>query len=92
MKSVLIAPRKYVQGRGVLTELGDYLKPLGRKPSFCGRVRQEDRWRHRLRQPCCGGIEMVDVLFEGEATGDERGVSARSPRERGADFPSALRR
>ena len=26
MKKVLIAPRKYVQGRGVLGQLGEYLK------------------------------------------------------------------
>jgi glycerol dehydrogenase-like iron-containing ADH family enzyme len=32
MKKVLIAPRKYIQGRGVLGELGDYLKLLGVKP------------------------------------------------------------
>ena len=32
MKTVLIGPRKYVQGRGVLAELGDYLKLLGAKP------------------------------------------------------------
>ena len=32
MKSVLIAPRKYVQGRGVLAELGAYLKMLGTFP------------------------------------------------------------
>ena len=31
MKSVLIAPRKYVQGRGVLEELGEFLRPLGKK-------------------------------------------------------------
>ena len=32
MKKVLIAPQKYIQGRGVLGELGDYLKLLGKKP------------------------------------------------------------
>ena len=32
MKKVLIAPRKYVQGRGVLGELGEYLKLLGDRP------------------------------------------------------------
>ena len=32
MKSVLIAPRKYIQGRNVLGELGSYLKLLGKKP------------------------------------------------------------
>ena len=28
----LIAPRKYVQGRGVLAEIGTYLAMLGRRP------------------------------------------------------------
>ena len=32
MKAVLIAPRKYVQGRGVLKEVGTYLAMLGKKP------------------------------------------------------------
>ena len=32
MKTVLITPNKYVQGRGVLNELGDYVKMLGEKP------------------------------------------------------------
>ena len=32
MNSVLIAPRKYVQGRGALKDSGKYLKLLGRKP------------------------------------------------------------
>ena len=31
MKKVLIAPRKYIQGRGVLGELGTYLKLLGQE-------------------------------------------------------------
>ena len=31
MKNVLISPRKYVQGRGALSDLGHYLKPLGQK-------------------------------------------------------------
>jgi len=32
MKSILIAPRKYVQGRGVIKEIGGYLRLLGKKP------------------------------------------------------------
>ena len=32
MKIVFIAPRKYVQGRGVMAEIGPYLAMLGKKP------------------------------------------------------------
>lgn len=31
MANVLIAPRKYVQGKGIMTELGQYLKPIGKR-------------------------------------------------------------
>ncbi len=86
MKSVLIAPRKYVQGRGVLAELGTYLKMLGRKPLV-------------LWDPCVKGIvgatvaeslrgaglEMVDVEFQGEATREERDRVTAVARENGAD-------
>ncbi len=87
MKSVLIAPRKYVQGRGVLAELGDYLKPLGKKALVlwdeCVKKIVGDTVAASL---AAAGIEMVDVLFQGEATGDERGRVSKIARESGADI------
>ena len=86
MKSVLIAPRKYIQGRGVLAELGGCLKLLGTKPLV-------------LWDPCVKGIvgqtvaasvhraglEMVDVEFRGEATREERDRVTAIARDHGAD-------
>ena len=34
MKMVMIAPRKYVQGRGVIAEIGACLADMGKKPLF----------------------------------------------------------
>lgn len=87
MKSVLIAPRKYVQGRGVLGELGEFLKPLGKKALVlwdeCVKGIVGETVAKSLAD---AGIELVDVLFEGEATGDERGRIAQVARDSGADI------
>lgn len=87
MKSVLIAPRKYVQGRGVLGELGEFLKPLGKKALVlwdeCVKGIVGETVTASL---AAAGIELVDVLFEGEATGDERGRVAQIARDSGADI------
>jgi len=86
MKSVLIAPRKYIQGRGVLGELGDYLKLLGTRPLV-------------LWDPCVKGIvgqtvtssvqraglELIAVDFQGEATKEERDRVTAIAKENGAD-------
>ncbi len=87
MKKVLIAPRKYIQGRGVLGQLGEYLKPLG----SCGLV---------LWDPVVGeivgdtvrssfdaaGMKLIDVQFQGEATADERARVTAIAREHQADM------
>ncbi len=53
MKKVLIAPRKYIQGRAVLNELGSYLKLLGSKPLvFVGLVCHGACRRLRLKRAC----------------------------------------
>ncbi len=87
MKSVLIAPRKYVQGRGVLGELGEYLKPMGKKALVlwdeCVKGIVGDTVAASL---AAAGIELVDVLFEGEATGDERGRVGKIAKESGAEI------
>lgn len=87
MKSVLIAPRKYIQGRGVLAELGDYLKLLGNRPlvlwDSCvkGIVGQTI-----ARSLEAAGMEMVDVDFQGEATPEERARVTKLAKEAGADI------
>ena len=87
MKSVLIAPRKYVQGRGVLNELGTYLRMLGRKPLVL--------WDSRVKAIVAetvsaslkeAGLDLVDVEFRGEATREERDRVTGIARESGADI------
>ena len=73
MKTVLIAPRKYIQGRNVLRELGDYLKLLGQKPLIvwdpCVKGIVGPTVQTSVRD---AGLDMIDVEFQGEATAGER--------------------
>ena len=86
MKSVLIAPRKYVQGRGALKEVGAYLRVLGNKPLVL--------WDSNVKEivgPTVlasiqeAGLEAVDVEFQGEATQQERERVGRVAGESRAD-------
>ena len=87
MKTVLIAPRKYVQGRGMLGELGGYLKVLGKKPlvlwDSCVKEIVAATVQASLEE---AGLEMVDVEFQGEATAGERARVTQIARESGADI------
>ena len=87
MKSVLIAPRKYIQGRGVLSELGTYLKLLGQRPlvlwDSCVRKIVAATVQASLQE---AGLELIDVEFQGEATAEERARVTQIARERGADI------
>ena len=86
MKSVLIAPRKYIQGRGVLGELGTYLKMLGAKPLVlwdpCVKDIVGQTVLASIQQ---AGLDVVDVQFQGEATKEERDRVTAIARDRGAD-------
>ncbi len=69
MHNVLIAPRKYVQGRGALAQAGEYLKILGSKPlvlwdaTVKGIVGQTV-----LKSLAEAALEAVDVDFKGDCT------------------------
>ena len=83
MKKVLIAPRKYVQGRGVLGELGEYLKLLGKKPLVLWDPVVKQLVGSTVRQSLQrASLELVEVDFAGEATAAERsrvgGIAAQS--------------
>ncbi len=87
MKKVLIAPRKYIQGRGVFAELGDYLKLLGTRPlvlwdapvkGIVGATVRESLGR--------AGMELIEVDFAGEATAAERARVTQIARESKADM------
>ncbi len=86
MKTVLIAPRKYIQGRGVLNELGSYVKMLGTKPLILwGPHVKEiviDSVQKSIQE---AGLEMVDVVFQGEATTEERARVTQIAREMQTD-------
>jgi len=86
MKSVLIAPRKYVQGRGVLKEVGTYLRMLGNKPlvlwDACVKDIVGQTVLASIRE---AGLEPVEVQFQGEATQQERERVGRIARDSGAD-------
>ena len=91
MKTILIAPRKYIQGRGVLNELGSYLKMLGTKPLVL--------WDPIVKEIVAGsvqksiqeaGMEMVDVVFQGEATPEERARVTQIAREAQVDVTAGI--
>ncbi|MDP6209114.1 MAG: glycerol dehydrogenase, partial [Roseibacillus sp.] len=86
MKTVLITPNKYVQGRGVLNELGDYVKMLGEKPIIL--------WSPGIRgvigETVRASLERADlplseVEFRGESTRAEASRVATAAKESGAD-------
>ncbi len=87
MKSVLIAPRKYIQGPGVLAELGEYMKLLGKKPlvlwDSCVKGIVGETVLASLQ---AAGMEVVDVEFQGEATTEERARVAQIAKDNGADI------
>ncbi|NLX97095.1 MAG: glycerol dehydrogenase [Rhodopirellula sp.] len=87
MKTVLISPRKYVQGRGVLRELGDYLTPLGQKALVLWDTSVAAIVGETVRESLRGaGVELVEVEFRGEATAEERGRVGEIARGSGADI------
>ena len=86
MKTVLIAPRKYVQGKGVLKELGTYVAVLGKKPMVlwdsCVKKIVGDTVIKSLE---AAGLEPVEVQFQGDSTHEEVDRVAQIAKENGAD-------
>jgi glycerol dehydrogenase len=87
MKAVLIAPRKYVQGRGVLAEIGTYLKMLGKRPMLVW-----DRCVKDLVGPTVlksireAGLEPIDIDFQGESSKVEAERVTEIAKTTGADI------
>jgi glycerol dehydrogenase len=70
--NVLIAPRKYVQGRGALAEAGKYFKILGKRPLLLWDSTVKDIVGETLLGSLAEeGIEPVDVDFRGDCTHKE---------------------
>jgi glycerol dehydrogenase len=87
MKYVLIAPRKYIQGRGVMSELGAYLKLLGKKPLVLWDSVVKGIVGQTVMASISGaGLEPVYVDFQGEATQDERARVGQIVKQQGCDI------
>jgi glycerol dehydrogenase len=86
MKSVLITPRKYVQGRGVLSELGSYVRMLGERPLVLWGPRVKELVGAKV-SACLteAGLTLREIVFQGEATAGERARVGAVAREARAD-------
>ena len=86
MKKVFIAPRKYIQGPGVLKEIGSYLKMLGNKPlvlwDACVKEIVGETVLASIKD---AGLDVVEVVFEGESTKEEAQRVAQLANDQGAD-------
>ncbi len=91
MKRVLIGPRRYVQGSGVLAELGDLVKLFGPRVLLLwganGRKAVGDQVIQSLGE---AGIEPVPVLFGGQCTRAEAQRVAGLATEREVDVLASL--
>ena len=86
MKACLISPRKYVQGRGVLRELGACLMPLGKRPMLVWDGRVKDVVGATvLASLKAAGLDPVDVAFGGESTKAEAQRITDIAKRSGAD-------
>jgi glycerol dehydrogenase len=72
VKKAIIMPGKYIQGNGVLSEIGAYVKMLGTKPAI--------NWDKRTKQAVEGiligslkeaGIAYVENIYSGECTKEQ---------------------
>ncbi len=87
MKTVLIAPRKYVQGRGVAAEIGTYAKLLGTKALVLwDSVVKGIVGETVLKSLEAAGVEVVDVDFQGESSKEEAARVAGIARQQGAQM------
>jgi len=87
MKTAMIAPRRYVQGKGVLSETGSLLAALGKKPLFL--------WDARVKAvvgPAIvaalkdANLDAAEVEFGGQCTKAEAARVAELARKHGADI------
>jgi len=86
MKTILIAPRKYVQGRGVLEEAGSYVGILGKKAMVLWDSVVKGVVGDTLLASLRGaGIEVVDVDFRGESSHEEVDRVTQLARENGVE-------
>jgi glycerol dehydrogenase len=86
MRAVLIAPRRYVQGRNVLQEIGALISVLGKTPLVLWDARVKGLVGQRvLASLKASGLAAVDVAFAGDSTKAEAARVAQIAREKKAD-------
>ena len=86
MRNVLIAPRKYVQGRGALAEIGAYIKALGARPLVLWDARVKDVvGKTVLASFAEAGLKVTDVAFSGDSTKPEAARVAKIAKDANAD-------
>lgn len=91
MIATFIAPRKYVQGRGVLQDAGNYIGKVGKKPLVFWDARVKGVVGEALLASLkAAKLEVEDVQFRGEATKAEASRVAQIAKERGADVIVAV--
>jgi len=78
----LIAPRKYVQGRGLLRFMGKYVAELGNDALVIGDEMVWGLFREPVQQSCAeAGVRLVEETFGGECSKREierlRGITER---------------
>jgi glycerol dehydrogenase len=87
MKNVFIAPRRYVQGRGVLKDAGALLKAIGKKPLLLWDAQVKRIVGTTLLASMKeAGVEIVDVDFHGDSTKAEAARVAQIARDKNADI------
>jgi len=85
--NILIAPRKYVQGRGAFSEAGKYLKILGSKPLVLWDATVKGIVGETILASLADeGLEVVDVDFKGDCTRKEVDRVIGIIKESGADI------
>ncbi|MDR2348306.1 MAG: glycerol dehydrogenase [Bifidobacteriaceae bacterium] len=86
MKKAILLPRKYVQGRGVVSEVGAYVASLGQKAVIVwgpkARAASADKVLASLAE---AGVAAVEAGFKGESTHAEAERVAEAVRQSGAE-------
>jgi glycerol dehydrogenase len=83
---MLIAPRKYVQGTGVLRQIGQYIRPLGARPLVLWDARVKGIVGQAVLASLAeADLQAVDVDFRGDSTKAEASRVARIAADAGAD-------
>lgn len=86
MTMILLAPRKYVQGRDAMRGIGQCLEPIGKKPVVLWGKTTKSVVSQTVLESCAQAqVEVVDVDFNGETTKAESERVAEIVREASAD-------